>query len=76
MFADAYHGVGGVVVCYRGRDCQRAGRLHGTVPVGLFRRVGIERMHYRHTVRVKDDIIECVARGCNSPEVIVGTTRF
>lgn len=76
MLTDAYHGVGGVVVCYSGRDCQRAGRLHGTVPPGLFRSVGSKGMHYRHTVRVEDDIIERVARWCDIPKVIVGTTRF
>ena len=76
MFADAHHGVGGVVMCHCGRDCQCAGRLHGTVPPGLFRCVRIEGVHNRHTVRVKDDVIERVARWCDIPEVIVGTTRF
>ena len=76
MFADAHHGVGSVVVCHSGRDCQRACWLHRTVPPSLFRSVGIKWVHYCHASRVKDDVIERIARGCNSPEVIVGTVGF
>ena len=76
VLTDAHHGVGGVVVGHRGGNSQRACGLHGAVPPGLLRSVGIEGVHHRHTVRVKDDVIERVARGCNSPKVIVGTTRF